>query len=417
MSSEIQKPQQPEVVPETEEQIVSTPPTENEANGFPRRSLLKGASVTATLGVLGGLALPAHALPVSAATIQTSTSTRRSSANSSTPNSFKFNLEGAPPQHFAGGTVRTATSADIEELSGLSISSEIIAPGAMHELHWHPNANELNYCLSGQGEVGIFFSGSENALFPIQPGSVSFVPIGSTHYIRNTGSADLHIITAFSHEDPEHLDFSDTLGFIPRNLLAQTFGLKTQDFPSLPRQGDQFLVRLGQVPMASPTSVGGPFTANFKDIPPGVSPGGTVTELSPKIIPTLAGMTLFFLQGQPGSLREPHWHQNASELHYCVQGTAQVEILAPNEHRESFVISPGEGSFVPQNYFHQIHSISDDPLVLLVFFSNTTVAHVDFSQVMGFFPRELLAASFGSNLHIFDNIPNVGDVSIAPKVQ
>jgi len=417
MTSEARKSQSSDSTPDSTNQAIPESSTEKNDGNFHRRSLLKGATMAAaTLGTLGGLALPGGALPAHAAAATPRTSSVRLSPKDKKPDSFKFSLEDSTAQQFAGGTVKTATSADIEELTALSLFSESIEPGAMHELHWHPNAHELAYCLSGQGEIGIFFTGAANAIFPIQPGSVSFIPTGATHYIRNTGSDVLRMITAFSHEDPEHIDFSDTLGFFPHNVLSETFGLAPQGFPTLPQQGDQFLVNVGQVPPTTPVSTAGPFTANFKDIAPEVSGGGTVTQLSTKLIPSLDKITLFILQAQPGAVREPHWHQNANELNYCVQGNAQFQIFAPDEHREDFPIKPGDVSFIPQNYFHAITNTSNEPLTLLIFFSNNTVSHIDLSQVMGFFPRELFAASFGSDLHIFDNIPNVGDVSIAPKV-
>jgi oxalate decarboxylase len=400
---------------EQSQQLDSTPasPIESTDSGIPRRNLFKGATVAAAAAsaLVGGLTLPAHM-----ASAQTRTSTVNSLPSNKKPSSFKYSLEQAAPQVFAGGTNRDATAANIEELSGLAMSSVHINPGGMHELHWHMNASELSFCLSGQGEVGIFLSGQQNAIFPIQPGSTTFVPVGATHYIRNTGSDVLHVIETFSNENPEHIDFSEGLGLIPRNLLAQTFGLQTQDFPAIPAQGDQFLVKTGQVPANTSTLVGGPFTVNVNDIAPVLSPGGFVNNITPQLIPGLDQISLVHLQAQPGGMREPHWHPNSSELNYCVQGTAQIEIITPDHTHEVFQVQPGDIAFVPQNYFHYISSTSADPLIFLVFFANKAPSHIDLSQVMGFFPRELFAASFGSNLHIFDTIPNVGDVVIAAKV-
>lgn len=412
MTSEIQQPQQFDPISGATEQS-----TGHETGNFPRRSLLKGTTVAAaTLGTLGGITLPAGV--ASAATYSagiTNASAGRLSLRGKKPDSFKFRLEASEAQVFAGGTNKSAVAGDIEELSGLSLFSQRINPGAMRELHWHPNAHELSYCLSGQGEIGIFFNGTANAVFPIEPGSTTFVPMGATHYIRNTGTDVLHMIIAFTNESPEHIDFSDSLGFMPRSVLAQTYSIPTASFPALPQQADQFLVNVGQLPPFPPESSSTPFTANFKNIAPEVFAGGTVAALTPQIIPSLSNVTLFFLQAEPGGLREPHWHQNASELNYLVQGRAQIEIIAPEEHRESFVAEPGDVAFIPQNYFHFISSISDEPLVLLVFFSNSTVGHIDLSQLTGFFQRSLFAASFGSDLHIFDAIPNVGDVTLAPR--
>jgi mannose-6-phosphate isomerase-like protein (cupin superfamily) len=49
-----------------------------------------------------------------------------------------------------------------------------------HELHKHPNADEIFYVLSGRGIVR---SGEE--MFEVGPGDTVFVPQGDTHYFRN----------------------------------------------------------------------------------------------------------------------------------------------------------------------------------------------------------------------------------------
>jgi len=283
----------------------------------------------------------------------------------------------------------------------------------MRGLFWHLNAHALSYCLSGQGEIGMFLSGKKATVVAIQPGTIVFVPIGTIYYIRNTGTEMLHMLVAFTHQQPESLNLSDTLGDLPRPLLAQTFGLSVQDFPALLQQRDQFLVNVSRVSSGNASS-SAPYTAHLKDIPAQTFSGGIVKVLTPQLIPALDGISLFYLQGTPGALSEPHWHPNAHELGYYVQGSAQIEIIAP-ELREKFVVQPGDIAWIPQNYLHYIDNISSDPLTIVFFFSNSKPSHVDFSQVMSAFPHDLLATCFGSDLHIFDNIPNLGDVTLAAK--
>ena len=52
--------------------------------------------------------------------------------------------------------------------------------GSSHELHKHPNADEVFYVLSGHGEAR---SGDE--IFEISAGDTVFVPLGEPHYFRN----------------------------------------------------------------------------------------------------------------------------------------------------------------------------------------------------------------------------------------
>ncbi|MDQ0874424.1 mannose-6-phosphate isomerase-like protein (cupin superfamily) [Paenibacillus sp. V4I3] len=53
--------------------------------------------------------------------------------------------------------------------------------GGAHELHAHPNAEEILYVIRGHG---IAISGDEQ--FEIGPGDLLFVPKGERHYFKNT---------------------------------------------------------------------------------------------------------------------------------------------------------------------------------------------------------------------------------------
>lgn len=335
--------------------------------------------------------------------------------------SFKYRLEASTPQRFEGGTLRTVTRKNIPSLKDMSIYTVSIDPGGLRELHWHPNAGELAYCLDGQGTFGILSPVGDNATFQIGAGSVTFVPNGYAHYIQNTGSGTLRMVIAFSHEEPEHINLSETLDYVPREFLAETFGVPPTDFPELQYRGDIFLAK-----MAETTGDGSaetldshgtkPYTVNLEQVEPKVFEGGTVNELGIEQIPHLKDITLYLLNGQPRALREPHWHPNTAELNYCVRGTARIGVVAPNGGRETFDIVPGDVAFIPRNYFHYIASTSDEPLYFLVFFGGEIdVPHIDLSQTFDYFPREVIAASFGLEKQAFDELPKRGDIFMAAK--
>ena len=53
----------------------------------------------------------------------------------------------------------------------------------------------------------------------------------------------------------------------------------------------------------------------------------------------------------------PHWHPNAAELDYVVEGTAKMIILSPGGTVDSFKVKAGEIVFIPSGYLHYIESI------------------------------------------------------------
>jgi oxalate decarboxylase len=339
---------------------------------------------------------------------------------------FAYALEASEPRQYAAGTVRWGTKAQLPTLHGAAMAAERIDPNGLRELHWHLNAHELSYVLAGQGRMGIFSPDGPGDSFDLQPGSISFVPEGSIHYIQNTGDDELHLVLAFTHEQPETIDLSQALPSFPQHLLAETFGVSADQFPFLATRGDRFFVPLPaaseEVGLATPVvSAASPFSIHAEQVSPTefAGAGGTVRVVSPADIPRLAGITVFPLHAVPQGLREPHWHPNTSELNYCVSGRAQIGLVAPDGSVQTFAVEPGTIAFIPTNWFHYIANVTDDPLEFLVFFVNAEAKapHIDLSQMVGYFPPAVLAASFGVDPAAFAALPKRGDVFLAAPVE
>ena len=329
---------------------------------------------------------------------------------------FNYRLGASEPQTFAGGTLRTATTRNIPALSGLSINVLDINAGALRELHWHPNASEINYCLEGKGTIGILSASGESATFAIAPGSITFVPVGDAHYIQNTGTETLRLLVGFSNEDAEHLDFSQTLPWMPSDLLNQTLGVVPGTLPIFPPRGDLAITAVETVSDPAVDDAAPSFNAHLDDLVVQKFAGGTVQPLRADVITRLEGMTLLKLDIDGGALREPHWHGNASEFNYCASGTAQVGIVAPSGESWTFVVEPGDVAYIPNNWFHYIASLNDEPLVLLAFFDAVAPNRVDLSAMTAYFPPEVLAASFGMDPEVFAKLPKRETVVIAGPV-
>jgi oxalate decarboxylase len=295
----------------------------------------------------------------------------------------------------------------------------------VRELHWHLGAHELGYVMAGQGRMGIFSTDGTGDTFDIQPGSITFVPEGYTHYIQNTGEETLHLILAFTQEQPGTMDLSQALPGFPQHLLAETFGVPDADFPFLATRGDRSIVQLpaprGDVGMATPVvSASSPYSVQTEQVAQKefVGGGGSARPVSTKDIPLLQGITLFTLNIVPHGLREPHWHPDTGELNYCVSGRGQIGLVAPDGSVQTFAIEPGTIGFMPSNWFHYIANVTDDPLEMLVFFAGPTAPgpHIELSQTVGYFPPDIVAASFGVDPAAFAALPKRGDVFLAAPV-
>jgi quercetin dioxygenase-like cupin family protein len=75
----------------------------------------------------------------------------------------------------------------------LLVGRTVLAPGARHERHAHPNCDEFLLVLSGAGEI-YTDAGRE----PSRAGDVIYTPRGHWHGFDNTGDEDVLLIWGWS---------------------------------------------------------------------------------------------------------------------------------------------------------------------------------------------------------------------------
>jgi oxalate decarboxylase len=162
----------------------------------------------------------------------------------SIPNRHKFNLEGVNPQIQAkGGWVKISNQCLLEMLQHLSVYSVNLEPKGAREPHWHPNADELNFLLSGKARITLLSPGGSVDTFDMVPGDLSFLPRGYLHHIENTGNEPARFAIFFNHQMPSDIGISGCLGAYSNALLAALFGVPVSYFDKLPKyQQDLFVV-------------------------------------------------------------------------------------------------------------------------------------------------------------------------------
>jgi oxalate decarboxylase len=67
----------------------------------------------------------------------------------------------------------------------------------MRELHWHQNADEWQYYISGTGRMTVIETGARARTMDFEAGDVGHVQQTLAHYIENTGNEDLRFLEVF----------------------------------------------------------------------------------------------------------------------------------------------------------------------------------------------------------------------------
>ena len=130
-----------------------------------------------------------------------------------------FNLEAIKPQAVCnGGSRAMANENNFSLLKGMALYLLRLDSGGIREPHWHPNASELSYCLSGRALMTIFSPGAGHDTFTVDTGELVFVPKGYLHHIENIHHGETKFVIAFNHESPEDIGISGSTGSMTDNV-------------------------------------------------------------------------------------------------------------------------------------------------------------------------------------------------------
>lgn len=123
---------------------------------------------------------------------------------------------------FDWGVLKPLVARDNTENTTLSVMHVVLLPGRGHERHNHPDADEVLYILSGDGEQML----DDGEPFPVHPGRAVYIPTGIWHSTMNTGWEPLTLLAIYSPAGPEEVlrtlpDFREVAAG-ETNLLART---------------------------------------------------------------------------------------------------------------------------------------------------------------------------------------------------
>jgi oxalate decarboxylase len=135
------------------------------------------------------------------------------------PQSFSYHLLKQQSIRIPGGTVRIADSSNFPVATAIAMALVEIEPGAMREMHWHPNNDEWQYYIEGQGRMTVFASGGRARTFDYQEGDVGYVPFAMGHYVENTGDTPLCFLEMFKSSRFADLSLNQWMALTPRELV------------------------------------------------------------------------------------------------------------------------------------------------------------------------------------------------------
>ncbi|WP_422877901.1 oxalate decarboxylase family bicupin [Ktedonosporobacter rubrisoli] len=159
-----------------------------------------------------------------------------SDPNGPTPYSFIHHMLAQEPIKAPGGTVRITDSANFPIATTIAAALVEIEPGGMRELHWHPNNDEWQYYMEGQGRMTVFAAEGKARTFDFQAGDVGYVPFAMGHYIENTGETKLRFLEMFKSNRYADISLKQWMALIPPELLQAHLHLNARVMEALKKQ-------------------------------------------------------------------------------------------------------------------------------------------------------------------------------------
>ncbi|GMK44177.1 hypothetical protein PghCCS26_13040 [Paenibacillus glycanilyticus] len=122
-----------------------------------------------------------------------------------------------------------------------------------------------------------------------------------------------------------------------------------------------------------------------------------INTLSIAQLNTLGNVSLLDIYLSRSNVVEPHIHQNATELVYCISGSAVVSIINPfTKKLLNFPIEPGQVANVPQGWPHyEIATV--DNTHLLAIFDAPVPEFIGYSDMLRLTPPGVLAHTYCLN--------------------
>jgi oxalate decarboxylase len=212
---------------------------------------------------------------------------------------------------------------------------------------------------------------------------------------------------------------SDWIGHTPKSLLAKNFGVPESAFEGFPKE-EVYFARGALPPQEQSIPLQGgklPQTHKFELLeqpPHALYKGGREWRVDSSRFPISRTITGVVIDLDPGAIRELHWHPNADEWQYLIEGKVSVTMFGSHGRYRTETLEKCDVGYIPQGYGHSIENVGDRPCRVLIGFNSGVYEKIDLSEWIAGNPSDVLATNFGKPAGLFERFPH-RDVFIADK--
>ena len=323
---------------------------------------------------------------------------------------LRFSFADAHNRLEEGGWARQVTERELPVAKTLAGVNMRLKAGAVRELHWHKEG-EWSYMLYGRARITAVDTEGRQFVDDVAKGDLWFFPPGIPHSIQGLDPDGCEFLLVFDggsfSEDSTFL-ISDWLAHTPRSVLAKEFAVPESTFDAIPKQ--ELYIFQSEVPGPIEASrMGEPVRQSFSyrllAQEPKRMPGGTVRIVDGGNFPANQSIASALVEVEPGGMRELHWHPNADEWQYYIEGSARMTVFASEGKARTFDYRAGDVGYVPFAMGHYVENTGITTLRFLEMFKSARFMDMSLKQWMALTPHELVQAHLRLGRGMLDALP------------
>ena len=323
---------------------------------------------------------------------------------------LRFSFADAHNRLEEGGWARQVTERELPVAKTLAGVNMRLKAGAVRELHWHKEG-EWSYMLYGRARITAVDTEGRQFVDDVAKGDLWFFPPGIPHSIQGLdpdGCEFLLVFDSGSFSEDSTFLISDWLAHTPRSVLAKEFAVPESTFDAIPKQ--ELYIFQSEVPGPIEASrMGEPVRQSFSyrllAQEPKRMPGGTVRIVDGGNFPANQSIASALVEVEPGGMRELHWHPNADEWQYYIEGSARMTVFASEGKARTFDYRAGDVGYVPFAMGHYIENTGITTLRFLEMFKSARFRDMSLKQWMALTPHELVQAHLRLGRGMLDALP------------
>ena len=303
-----------------------------------------------------------------------------------------------------GGWTRQVNVEDFpisKEIAGVNMR---LTAGGVRELHWH-KANEWALMLTGSARLTAIDLEGRSYVNDVTAGDLWYFPAGIPHSIQGLGPDGCEFLLVFDDgmfSEGNTTLLTDWVKHTPREVVAKNWNVgeaALAPLDKLPHEGKYIFQAALPGPLeqdrqaAARTKERSPIAFDFKmrALPPTtITRSGEARIIDARNFPVSTHIAAAYVTLKPGGLREMHWHPNADEWQYYVQGKGRMTLFLNGGKARTADFTASDVGYVPRTLGHYIENTGDTDLIFLEMFKADRFQDLSLNDWIAHTPPELI---------------------------